>query len=669
MRLFSNFLSKEAGQDFLFGITILLVIIVPLVFFQYLSENFDTIKLFFWLLGMGVFLMVFSKRPFARREIFLGFFKNSITRKILVIILVGLLVSASLSLIFSVNIINSLIGFNYRFANSYLFIVLWVSTLFFLILTLNKTKALLLLKLLVFNSLFISIFGILQSLQIAFYDSLAPGGFSRAPSFLGNPNFSSMFVGVVLPYALYFFIKADSLKTRIYYGLASFFSVWALVVFSSRGAWLAGIIALLVACIAVIYYKIEKKYLYTLIGAFIIGVIITSAFGEVNRPGTINKTIRFVETNLNQRLDIWNVALEESLKRPLTGIGFGNFQVLAEANRDTRMAAENGVFDDPHNLFLHLLATGGFLVFIFFFGLILYAIFLLLERLQKEKDLLLIVDILAIVSFLIAAAFTPVTVPLFFLLAIVLARSFVEVFTNNMPVLTQIGTKSGIVRQGFLGGGLLLILLSLVFLGSELALYLGNRYHALKKDNISAKYYLISRTLNPLSQPAYFASAAKSIDLEKPDYLVEKLIYKGIKIRPLEANTYIYASNLYFNWHIKTGNEEYFNQAEKMLLQAIKIDPFFSFRYSKLGMYYYKKDRLEKAREVLKTGLSLNQKDFSGWIMLAKVYQKEGKHDQLKFAFERAFLLEPDNPHVNFAWKMIKSQPIENQIPLDAIFQ
>jgi hypothetical protein len=132
-----------------------------------------------------------------------------------------------LSTFFSVDVNNSIFGLQGRFTSSIFFSALWGAWIFVLVSSLDKEKILFLFKSLTVVGLLIAVYGIVQQQGIAYYEGLNPQVRSLAPSFLGNPNFSSMYLSGVLPLSAMAAYLSKTRTSRYFYLVSIFLMLWS----------------------------------------------------------------------------------------------------------------------------------------------------------------------------------------------------------------------------------------------------------------------------------------------------------------------------------------------------------------------------------------------------------------------------------------------------------
>jgi O-antigen ligase len=350
-------------EDKVFSLLFLIVLTVPLVFTWQTYEKYETVKLAVWLFLLGwIFLLFLFKKQSLSPDSRANW------------LLVGFLGFGLVSAFLGYSRLNGFLGLYPRFTSGFVFYFLWIATLFFFIGVLNRQKWQVLLRLLFFDGVLVAIVGVLQSYGVGFYTGIDQAAVSRAPGLLGNPNFSSMFLAVILPFTLPLSISAKKVAAKLYYALGSLVMLWAVVNFSSRGAWL-GLGAAFLFMVGVLAVKrTRKKLILSIVSFAAIFAILLSFTLHVVRPGSIESVVRMSETNIDLRFFAWNVAIDIIGKHPVLGFGPGSLQNYFEQFRGSNLAMQSGIFDDAHNLFLQLAATTGLPSALIFIGLLLLAI-------------------------------------------------------------------------------------------------------------------------------------------------------------------------------------------------------------------------------------------------------------------------------------------------------
>jgi O-antigen ligase len=646
-------------EDKLTSVIAFLIFIVPLAFSIFTYENFETIKYTLWMILFGFASLIFVSVTKANSA---GSDKwNFKVYKTFFWCLLVFLASALVSTIYSRDILNSFFGFYYRFTNSLLFYVLFAGLIVGILQILDKARLEFFAKILSLNALLIAVGGLLQSQGLGFYGGLDAGGFLRAPSFLGNPNFSSMFLIAALPFTLVFFFKTENLVAKVYYGLTAISVILCVFVLASRGAILGLVAVCFTALVSLFFTKIKKETVIKLIiGALLLGVLGWGLL-RMSRPDVLRGGLNINDQNITTRLIVWKATLQGIIEHPLGGAGLGNFHIFFESVRPNFLVGNIGVFDDAHNLFLHLGATGGIPLFITFFALLVIGIIGALRNLRNNPDPLVIATIASTVGFIIASCFTPVSIGCFLLLAVVL--SFLVFFSGESRQFFV--TKKVLPTIGFFG--VVLIIVGLLFIVSEHIFLFGYQKYFQEDYNSSLRLNKIAHTINPTNQLSAIYWIGNNIILKQNDPQVLEGINTLIRAHPNQARSYVVASNLYSLWYKRTSDKKYLQPAIENLELALKLDPFFSERYGQIGLYYYELGDHEKAMQYLNLCLSQKPDHFPAWMLIAKIYQQQGNRGQALFAIEKAYKLKPDIIQVKYMWEIAKREPDIKKVPIDII--
>jgi O-antigen ligase len=242
---------------------------------------------------------------------------------------------------------------------------------------------------------------------------------------------------------------------KLYYALSGVFMLGSVVVLTSRGSWLgvgAGLFVMLL--IIALYSKNKKIIIFGILGIILVSSL-TLGFFKVYSAQNSRLTLSLSEENAKTRLYAWSMAREAIVSRPLVGVGLGNFQQFFEQNREKYLSNSVQNFDDAHNLFLQIGATAGAPVLLIFVVLLMYAILLAISYFKKNRDYLALATIGSIVVFSISASFTPVSIPCYLFLAVLLSLAF---SFSERESLVEARQKKIFVAMYFVVGACLIIM-------------------------------------------------------------------------------------------------------------------------------------------------------------------------------------------------------------------
>ena len=227
-----------------------------------------------------------------------------------------------------------------------------------------------------FVGLLLSFYGILQGL------GADPVGwkivYNPFITTLGNPNFTSGFLGLSSIAILYLALDAKDRKFQVGYAvglLASLYILW-------RSGSIQGVFGFLIGATVIILVKlwlINKRYgQIGLVLGLIAGVPL--ALAVLNIGPLANK---LYQVSLQNRLDYWNAAIGMFKDHQFSGVGIDRFGEYYREYAVQDQVVQGQITDNAHSVYLQLLATGGLALFIPYVLLVLFITFLGLKSVIK----------------------------------------------------------------------------------------------------------------------------------------------------------------------------------------------------------------------------------------------------------------------------------------------
>ena len=224
--------------------------------------------------------------------------------------------------------------------------------------------------------LFLSIYGIMQFLgkdPVAWNNPYNP-----IVTTVGNPNFTSGIIGISSVASLYLVFESKKIIERLSAAFVLIFGLF--VVYKSDSV--QGLFAFAVG--TAILLLIKAWTLRPIIGVAA-GVVLT-AIGAPIALAVINigpLASRLYQGTLNNRLDYWHAAINMFKSNPLLGVGIDrygeNYREFAVQNQ-----VSQGTFSsNAHNVYLHILATGGLTLFIPYVLLLAFITWLALKSVKN----------------------------------------------------------------------------------------------------------------------------------------------------------------------------------------------------------------------------------------------------------------------------------------------
>ena len=627
-------------EDRLFGWLFAAVLLVPLVFSLFTYEDYEIFKFALMLVftGAGILAVVVKTnsqgRALRANKVFYWF--------------LGLFwLWTLLATLFAWDKNYSFFGFYPRFTSGFVFYSAW-AVLIFLLNLLDWEQTRFLLKILVLTSGLVALWGIFQSVGIGFYSGLNASFLNRAaPSFLGNTDFSSMYVVAVLPLAIMFFLRSNKYWYRVYYGLSAFIQLVSLFIFASRGALVALAAALLLALILMVRFSKGKTLVLALAVAFliVIGGGLGVKFLNISRPQAFQSILSVSDVNTQNRLAVWKLSLGSIIRRPVFGVGLGNFQLMFEHDRPGPIIS-SGFFDDAHNLPLELAVSGGVFLALWFFCLIATAAVSVWKGFMTDNRPEGIALLSALAGWLVASLFTPVAIPCYVLLAVLLSAAFRQ-------GLGEVVFKPAIRGAAAVIGAVLLIW-GLVFFSAEILFYQGAQSFGAGNYQKAYKLTAIATGLNPFNRLYYVFLTGSAIESNQSLARVQQLLRKTQSLDSKRAYGYVELANLDYLLLYRTRDLSLVNTALGNAKKAVMLDLYSSNDYFSLSAFQMAFGDLAGAQASARTGLSLDPNYEQGEIFLAKTYQLQNNKQEMLAALSRASKINPNDLEVLKFWHAVQ---------------
>jgi O-antigen ligase/Tfp pilus assembly protein PilF len=236
-------------------------------------------------------------------------------------------------------------------------------------------------------------------LQVAHLDPIAWQllsdfrGYVRPFAMLGHPNLLAAFLGMVLPFNLYWAIRSARKHRWLLcaaLGVAGILAVAVVVLSLSRGGWLALVSVLLVLALGSGWLAGKRKIILAGAGAVLstlclIGIAVWFSDDVGPLAPLHERCLQLVE--MGPRRLIWQAGVAVFQEHPATGCGLDTFQLAFPAHRTAEywQLEWNQTPAKAHNELIHVLATqgivGGIAVVVLLFGL-----GCALRRAWRQKD-------------------------------------------------------------------------------------------------------------------------------------------------------------------------------------------------------------------------------------------------------------------------------------------
>jgi O-antigen ligase len=226
--------------------------------------------------------------------------------------------------------------------------------------------------------LFLSVYGVLQLLgqdPVQWNNQYNP-----IITTLGNPNFTSGIIGISSIASLYFVFESRKMLERLVAAGGLILGLFVVVKSDS----VQGIFAF--ACGAAIFTLVkawEVRRAFGIMAGLSLTVIGLPVALAVFNIGPLAS--RLYQGTLNNRLDYWQAAINMFQAHPMLGVGIDRYGEYYREFAVQNQYAQGVFTNNAHNVYLHLLATGGLTLFIPYLLLLSYITWLATKSLKTSN--------------------------------------------------------------------------------------------------------------------------------------------------------------------------------------------------------------------------------------------------------------------------------------------
>ena len=195
---------------------------------------------------------------------------------------------------------------------------------------------------------------------------------------LGNPNFTSGFLGLSGIAILYLALDAKDRKFQVIYAvglLADLYILW-------RSGSIQGVFGFLIGATVIILIKlwlINKRY--GQIGLAAASIAAAPVALAVMNIGPLAS--KLYQGTLRNRFDYWNAAIGMFKDHSIFGVGIDRFGEYYRQYAVQNQVVQGQITDNAHSVYMQLLATGGLILFIPYLLLVLFITLIGLKSLIK----------------------------------------------------------------------------------------------------------------------------------------------------------------------------------------------------------------------------------------------------------------------------------------------
>ena len=197
---------------------------------------------------------------------------------------------------------------------------------------------------------------------------------------LGNPNFTSGFLGLSGIAILYQALIAKDHKYQVGYAIGLLVNLYILW----RSGSIQGVFGFAIGATILILVKLwvtNKRY--GQIGLAVAGIAGTPVALAVVNIGPLAS--KLYQGTLKNRIDYWNAAIGMFRDHPIFGVGVDRFGEYYRQYASQIQVVQGQNTDNAHGVYMQLLATGGLTLFVPYILLVLFITFIGLRSLLKYQ--------------------------------------------------------------------------------------------------------------------------------------------------------------------------------------------------------------------------------------------------------------------------------------------
>ena len=525
----------------------------------------------------------------------------------------------------------------------------------------------------IFVLIFVAVFlacgyGVLQALGLDFLWPFAIDQFAtKAFSTFGNPNFLSSAVVMLLPALLVYFMRTDSKKDFIVYGLLVLMYVLYLSFGLARSCWIGAVCALVMMWMfgtlrSLIWQRKGRVFLLALLA---VGVAYSSVYmpGPGNAISPVkNRVLEMrpleledfaldvkkerIFQSLHQRLLMWDTSKEIFLTRPVLGSGVGNYQMAFAQNQPKtllkypELRALKTTTNAPHNEILFQLAQGGLVgvgLFVFMFMVLFLEVkdFAAHKKEGDKKQLLqaIFCGILGMLVDNMLNISLHAVVPAFIFWWFVGAEvSGVGKEERKIILTANPATKALAITV--LAGCACVLLWQGVWFASEYEAFVGEKKIAAHNDEGAVKNLSAALWLYPANTEAGFRLG--QVLLRQQKYT------DSLRVLEKTMSAAAYYEEVYYQAALAALGTNDPKKAVHYLMDHLRLSPYHLQAYELLAtllqdnVLYAEDDEMA----MLERGLKLFPYQTNLWLQVGELYQKKEETQKAKDVYQRGLSVD-----------------------------
>lgn len=427
---------------------------------------------------------------------------------------------------------------------------------------------------------------------------------------MAHKNLFSSYLMLMVPFLVFGLIKFRK-SWRVLASAALVFVVVLIVLLGTRAVWVGTIVSIFFVLTMILFYKkkleisnINTRYLAFSGLLFFIVIAALLLFGGRQQGNSYVKKLASIvrpsESNNHFRLSIWDITFDMVKEKPLTGVGAGNWQIIAPSHfNKIQLKGKEVNWQTPHNDFLWILSEKGFpglLLFLSVFGfLFFYLCRILTGKAPKDVKLAALLLSSGVIAYLADSFFD-------FPYQRIDHQVFLSLFIAGiLAIYHQSQASKPLIKNGAGVGAVLVLMLVCCSVYGYQAIQLeihskkafilrsqGNPKEALAEINKAENPF---RNIDAIGSPLDYYIGMIYSDLK--DYKKSNFCFqKAFKQHP---NHVALLNNLGLSYY-QTGDCQ---QAEKYLLKALDIVPSYKESRINLATVYYSEKKYAEALGML----------------------------------------------------------------------
>lgn len=498
----------------------------------------------------------------------------------------------------------------------------------------------------------------------------------RAFSTFGNPDLLAGFLVILMPIVVAEFLRTKRIKDRTgrilyeaFIAACYIISLASFVFAQTRGAWLAGFVALIVFfVIAFGAMRKNPRKTFILIGITVLAVVVAVIYNNLSGGGfnifeRIQSAAQFDQGSAGSRLEIWKAGEQVIKARPVFGWGPDTFRLTSQRYETLKYAKMGGgmtVADNAHNYVIQLAAGVGIpaaLIMVVFLAIVIFISAKRTLKLPEDERFVhagLTTAVLGYCVHLLFGISISGSTSVFWIIVGALVATSASVRTLQV---TSRATGSTALKAAM--GALVLISLVSAYYGMRM--FRADQYYAqaIQSENsgdfqgaMSAYNQAIALYPNGI----YYDNYGLFLERVGVEQQNREMINRAVNVyregkdwEPYDMDHYVSLAGALARL-ATSRNDQVLNDAVDTLKYAIKeVRPNSMPAHLLLGNIYLFQGKYKDAISALKFAYDIQPQEIQNVQLLAKAYEDIGNKKQAKLYYEKALALQPGNAEVKQA--------------------